>query len=111
MPGNDDAMRAIKLYCESVADTIIGARGQAEMERKAKQADAPKKEEKTVRVAKKIVKKKAADKPAEEVASEETAPAAEVAPKKKRVVKKKVAEKSAEEAKAADSNDTAEEAK
>ena len=55
VPGNDDAMRAIKLYCEAVADTIIDARGKADVKKDDKAA--PKTEEKTVRV-KKIVKKK-----------------------------------------------------
>lgn len=84
IPGNDDAMRAIKLYCESIADTIIEARGKADLDKADK--GAAKKEEKTVRAAKKIVKKKAAEDTTAEAAAEETA---EAKPAKKRVVKKK----------------------
>lgn len=32
VPGNDDAIRSIRLYCKSVADVIIEVRGQVELE-------------------------------------------------------------------------------
>ncbi len=93
IPGNDDAMRAIKLYCGSVADVIIEARGNADAKKDATPSHKP---EEKAEVAKKIVKKKA-------VASEETvAPVSvtattdsEEAPKK-RVVKKKNPETTSE---------------
>jgi small subunit ribosomal protein S2 len=37
IPGNDDAIRAIRLFCQSIADAIIEGRG--ELEEKAKAAD------------------------------------------------------------------------
>jgi small subunit ribosomal protein S2 len=91
VPGNDDAMRAIKLYCESVADTIIEARGKADVKKEAKAAAKSEgKAEAKPAVAKKIVKKKVevTEAPAEEVKA-----TAEAKPAKKRVVKKKVAVK------------------
>jgi len=99
VPGNDDAMRAIKLYCSSVADTIIEARGKADVKKAAKEGKPEaKKEEKTVRAAKKIVKKKEA----ETVEAAAEAPAEEAKPAKKRVVKKKVVKAEAGDAEKAE---------
>lgn len=101
VPGNDDAMRAIKLYCASVADTIIEARGKADVKKEAKAAaKGEAKAEAKPAATKKVVKKKVVKKEAE--AAE--AKAEEAKPAKKRVVKKKVA------AKAEDNTEKAEEA-
>ncbi|ACJ20626.1 SSU ribosomal protein S2P [Coxiella burnetii CbuK_Q154] len=56
IPGNDDAIRAIRLYCKAIADTIIDARSVLEL-----QKDEEAKEEKTKAktTAKKVVTKKA----------------------------------------------------
>ncbi len=93
IPGNDDAMRAIKLYCASVADVIIEARGNADMKKDATPTNMP---EEKVEVAKKIVKKKA-------IASEEAVAPVSVPTvsdkeeaAKKRVVKKKNADATSE---------------
>ena len=85
VPGNDDAMRSIKLYCESVADTIIEARGKSEVKKDVK--DIQPTEDKAA-VAKKIVKKKAvtAETPAASTVAEGSD---EASAAQKRVVKKK----------------------
>ncbi|WP_267256916.1 30S ribosomal protein S2 [Coxiella endosymbiont of Ornithodoros maritimus] len=56
IPGNDDAIRAIRLYCKAIADTIIDARSVLDL-----QKDEEAKEEKTKvkTTAKKVVTKKA----------------------------------------------------
>ena len=76
IPGNDDAMRAIKLYVEGIADAIIESRPQAlevvagedgfvELDESGEVvADEPKKVVKKKAVKKKVVKKKAATKKA-----------------------------------------------
>ena len=113
IPGNDDAIKAIQLYAQGIADAIIEGRASAVMQR-GDEASAPKKA-----APKKIAPKKAEVKqeaetvkeeaPAEEVAAKEVA-AEEVAeavavetkeavaekkaaPKKKAAVKKKAAPK------------------
>lgn len=58
VPGNDDALRAIRLYCKTLADAIIEARKQVGLDTKLE-------EDEESKVVKKIVKKKAAAKPAE----------------------------------------------
>ncbi len=61
VPGNDDAVRAIRFYCKTIADTIIEARGAAELavveEAKAEQPSADQKPKKKV-VAKQVKKAK-----------------------------------------------------
>jgi small subunit ribosomal protein S2 len=102
IPGNDDAQRAIRLYCKSIADTIIEARGVLQLTTKA--ADEKKK----------IISKKTAVKAASQTAeveqavktkpAEETVAAATdevVAAPVKKVVKKVVAKKQAVEEKTA----------
>lgn len=37
VPGNDDATRAIRFYCQAIADTIVEARGTVEPEQAAEQ--------------------------------------------------------------------------
>ena len=63
IPGNDDAVRAIRFYCKNIADVIIDARGAADLV-EAKAAAAQKKEapEATEKTAKKVVAKKPAAK-------------------------------------------------
>lgn len=104
IPGNDDAVRAIRFYCKAMADVILQARGEMELEKKSK---APAEE---VKPAKKIVSKK--EKVADAVATKKTEevevevevaamveetkkPAKKAAPKK--ATKKVVGDESAEE--------------
>jgi small subunit ribosomal protein S2 len=95
IPGNDDALRAIRLYCASVADAIIEARGNAE-DAKKDTKKSEQNEEKIV-VAKKIVKKKA-------IATEEAPASVSVAAttEEPKVVKKRVVKKSDSDAASAD---------
>ena len=111
VPGNDDAIRSIRLYCKSLADVIIEARGHVELElakeREAKAAKAKAKADEALKkkeaeeAAKKIstkkgsVAKKAAEK-ADDKAGKAADEAAEAKPK--RVVKKKATPKAEEEA-------------
>lgn len=77
VPGNDDAMRAIRLYCQKIADTIIESRG----------AITPEVEEKATKEqpVKKIVKKKKAP------MKKKTTSAGEPTKEKAPAAKKKVA--------------------
>ncbi len=104
IPGNDDAVRAIRFYCKSIADVILAARGANELvEAKfAGEEDAPKAE------VKKVVAKKKVSKPEAEVSADATAaePAQKPAAKKASAAKKTSAAKAASGAtahKAADS--------
>lgn len=95
IPGNDDALRSIRLYCKTLADTIIEARGAVEIEEAKRAKEAPK-------VAKapapqKVVTKKAAAQPKAEPAAAEVPAEAAKAPAKKKVVRVKK-EAAAEEA-------------
>lgn len=80
VPGNDDAMRAIQLYCQTIADVIIAARGEVQEEK-----ESPMKKGKEVPEAK--VKKVVSKKKAEEDASEEAEKpeAKKAAPKKAKI--------------------------
>lgn len=77
IPGNDDAVRAIRFYCKSVAETIIAARGEIEL----------------AQVKAKSESEEAAETPAQ--------------PKKRIVTKKKVAIPAAEEARAVTQSENA----
>ncbi len=100
IPGNDDALRSIRFYCNMIAETVIEERGVVEVEapKKAKTAEAPK-----VPVKKKVVKKQAAGEAVtetgenvDEVAvapAKKKASAKEKAPAKKKPAVKKVAAK------------------
>ena len=113
IPGNDDAIKAIQLYAQGIADAIIEGRASAVIQRSEEAAAAPKKAP---------AKRKAAvteDKPAEVAVEAAVEPAAEVkaedaaAPEKKAAVKKKAApkKKAAVKKKAvAEEKDTAEDA-
>lgn len=89
VPGNDDAMRSIRLYCHSIAETIIESRGALPMEEKEEKEKKPK-TTKPVTVKKVIAKKKTeAKKPAVEK------PAAKKPALKKAAAKKPAAKKPA----------------
>lgn len=92
IPGNDDAIRAIQLYCESMADAIIEARAVVAEQDAAEAAKKPEVKEKAE--PKKAVKKPVAEKTEasseEKVeASAETKEPAEKAPAKKKVTRVK----------------------
>ncbi len=99
IPGNDDAIKAIRLYTQGIADAVIEGRAAAVIQKKEEPAEA--KPAKSAAKKATVVKKKAAPKKA--AAAEEApavvaeeAPAAEekkAAPKKKAVAKKKAAPK------------------
>lgn len=87
IPGNDDALRAIKLYCKTLADVIIDARGEvlveAKEEKKTKAKEAPKAK------VKKVVQKKATATVEGEEVEEAVEEKPKVAAKKKAPAKKK----------------------
>ena len=101
VPGNDDAMRAAKLYGLGVADAVLEGKATlpqvpdgddefVELDSEGRPAT------KNAKARKPAVKKKPAAKPAEEVATEvktEAAPEAEAAPAAKKKVAKKAAVK------------------
>jgi small subunit ribosomal protein S2 len=64
IPGNDDAMRAIQLYCKTIADVIIAARGEVLVEEK--ENGAKKAKEAPEAKVKKVVSKKKVEASAEE---------------------------------------------
>lgn len=96
IPGNDDALRAIRFYCKVLADTIIEARGVLDL--------APAKVEETQPVkakvkVKKVVKKKAEDDTEEDQElGEDNAQSAKATKSAKAPVKKKTVAKKAGEA-------------
>lgn len=102
VPGNDDAMRAIQLYCSAIAETIIKARGVLVSDEKETEENAKPKTSKPVTVKKVVAKKASADKP--EVTKEVTKKAA---PAKKVVAKKPAAKKPAAKKLAAEKSDQA----
>lgn len=57
IPGNDDAIRAIRLYCKAMADTIIDARSALELKKEEEPKEKEKSKVKTT--VKKVVTKKA----------------------------------------------------
>ena len=69
VPGNDDAIKAIRLYAEGIADAVIEGRASAVIAPEATEEAAPKR--------KVSVKKAAAKKPAVKAESEEKAPEVE----------------------------------
>ena len=93
VPGNDDAMRSIKLYCHTIAETIIESRGILPEEEKGSKKEKPK-TSKPVTVKKVVAKKPAVKKPvAKKVAAKK--PAAKKPAAKKTAAKKPAAKKSA----------------
>jgi len=109
IPGNDDAIKAIQLYAQGVADAVIEGRASAVIQRSEEPAPkkaAPKKaapkrkvEAEAAPAAEEAPAEAAVEAPAEEAAAEETATEeaatkeAKAAPKKKAAVKKKAAAK------------------
>ena len=83
IPGNDDALRSIRLYCKTIADTVIEARGAVDMETAKAKGDGKADADEGKPVVKKVVNKKTAAKKAS-TSDGEAAPA-----KKKAVAKKK----------------------
>jgi small subunit ribosomal protein S2 len=106
IPGNDDAIKAIQLYAQGVADAIIEGRASAVIQRSEEPVSAPKKaapkkaaaKRKDDEVAEEVVV-------AEEVAEVEAAPAEKATVKKKAAVKKAVVKKKAAPKKKAAAND------
>jgi small subunit ribosomal protein S2 len=62
IPGNDDSIRAIKLYLQGIADAIIDARSHIIAEEKAAEKEDKKTVNKVLPPKKRVFKKKAADK-------------------------------------------------
>lgn len=90
VPGNDDALRAIRLYCKTAADTIIEARNVLELIAAKKEI----KEEQPSTVKKVVKKKKAAAKKVTKKtkATKKVESKKKTTPVKRKTVKKKVSE-------------------
>lgn len=105
VPGNDDAIRAVRFYCKTLADVIIESRRPILEEEAAKAKEkAAKTKVKAAKApaAKPVVKQKAADKPAAKKADEaEEKPAAKAKPAKKAATKKATTKKATAKAKPA----------
>ena len=99
VPGNDDAIRAIQLYCQAVADTIMEARSHIEEVVKKEEAAKPVEEKVVKRVVtrktKTVVAKEGEEAPkgADAVAKPVKKPAAKKPAAKKPAAKKPAAEK------------------
>lgn len=101
IPGNDDSIRAIKLYAASVADTILeGKAAAASITSKDEFVEVDEKQADQVEAKAEAVAEVVAEEPAPEVVAEEPAaevvaeePAAEKAPAKKAPAKKAAAKK------------------
>lgn len=92
IPGNDDSIRAIKLYAASVADTILeGKAAAASITSKDEFVEVDEKQADQVEAKAEAVAEVVAEEPAAEVVAEE--PAAEKAPAKKAPAKKAAAKK------------------
>lgn len=101
VPGNDDAIRAVRLYCREVADRIIDVKGKMALTEKKVTPKATKekgpvvvtKKEKTASAAVKQPEAAAEKKPAAKKATAEKKPAAKKAAAKKPAAKKAAAKK------------------
>jgi small subunit ribosomal protein S2 len=92
IPGNDDSIRAIKLYAASVADTILeGKAAAASITSKDEFVEVDEKQADQIEAKAEAVAEVVAEEPAAEVVAEE--PAAEKAPAKKAPAKKAAAKK------------------
>ena len=92
IPGNDDSIRAIKLYAASVADTILeGKAASASITSKDEFVEVDEKQADQIEAKVEAVAEVVAEEPAAEVVAEE--PAAEKAPAKKAPAKKAAAKK------------------
>ena len=65
IPGNDDALRAIRLYCRALADVVIDARGVLELAPDEQEAAKPR-----VKITKKVIRKSEGSEKEEEKADE-----------------------------------------
>jgi small subunit ribosomal protein S2 len=92
IPGNDDAIRSIHLYCHTIADVVIAARGEVLVEEK-EMASKNFKEAPEAKVKKVVSKKKEATEEVAEVVAEEKPAAKKVAAKKPKADDVPVAEK------------------
>jgi len=101
IPGNDDSLRAIRLYCKTAADVIIEARKSIVEEKGKKEKTEPKVSKKTAPPKRKVVTKaaKEAEKPETKAAEKDSA--AEEKPAKKVAAKKSATTKNAAEKKTA----------
>ena len=95
IPGNDDASRAIRLYCKSLADTIIEARGVLNLKEQADKSTekpAPKKKIISKKAAVKAVSKTAAGEGSVETTTDDegSKPAAKKVKAKTKTAQKKV---------------------
>lgn len=88
IPGNDDALRAIRFYCKALADSIIEARGVLDLAPVATEETQPLKAKVKV---KKVVKKADSEEKGEEAEAEVAEPKAEKAAVKKKVLTPKKA--------------------
>lgn len=102
VPGNDDSIRSIQLYCKQLADVIVIAREKVAAS-EPKQVEKPKPEVKKKEEGgtRKVVTKKRTEAPPKEASSEKSAPekeksTAEKKPAVKKTVIKKAASKTAE---------------
>jgi len=94
IPGNDDAVRAIRFYCKAVADVIIQARGEMELQKAKEAVEKAKAEPAKKEPAKKIVTKKAkVVEAASKVAVKKTVKVAEKKPVAKKAETKTAAKK------------------
>lgn len=105
IPGNDDALRSIRLYCKTVADVVLEKRGHPELEEKHAAED-----EATIPViSRKVVAKKSMAEAVAEAPEDAKAKPAKKKPAKKTVAKKKPeAKKPAAKKKPAAAKDKAE---
>lgn len=100
VPGNDDAMRSIRLYCQAIADTVITTRSSMELTEK-KHADKKAQSSKKSAVVTKKESTAKADAPKGDDEAEKKPAAKKTVAKKKAVVKKTAAKKTAEKKPAA----------
>lgn len=99
IPGNDDAIRAIRFYCQTVADTIIEARGVTEIEAEIEAEEKPEAEKaKKIHTKKGKVAGKAAEgrAPAKKATAKKSKPAVK-APEKKESTDESAGEQPEEE--------------
>lgn len=107
VPGNDDALRAIRFYCSTIADVIIDVRGEVPEE---VEEEKPSEDEKEKSGTVKVVKKKAATADVTETAKAAPAKKKKAPAKKKAVAKKTSAMATEEDAPAPEEKESAAEA-
>jgi small subunit ribosomal protein S2 len=99
IPGNDDAIKAIQLYAQGIADAVIEGRASAVIQREEAEPAPAKAAPKKVAPKRKVTAEAASEAPAEETeeaaAEAEEATTEDAAPKKKAAAKKKTVKKKA----------------